>query len=81
MLKEYRVKFLPIERSFPAEEGQTILETAMKAGVHINASCGGNGACGKCKDPGGRLRIAVINKDKSRRICGRDEIVMSNNDT
>ncbi len=49
MLKEYRVKFLPIERSFPAEEGQTILETAMKAGVHINASCGGNGVCGKCK--------------------------------
>jgi uncharacterized 2Fe-2S/4Fe-4S cluster protein (DUF4445 family) len=49
MLKEYRVKFLPIERSFPAEEGQAILETAMKAGVHINASCGGNGACGKCK--------------------------------
>ncbi|MBA4389888.1 MAG: ferredoxin [Syntrophus sp. (in: bacteria)] len=49
MLKEYRVKFLPIERSFPVEEGQTILEAAMMAGVHINASCGGNGACGKCK--------------------------------
>ena len=49
MPKEYRVKFLPIDRTLPAEEGQNILEIAMQAGVHINASCGGNGVCGKCK--------------------------------
>ena len=28
--------------------GKTILEAARKAGVHINADCGGNGTCGKC---------------------------------
>ncbi len=49
MTKEYRVKFLPIDRSFPAQDDQNILEVAMQAGVHINASCGGNGVCGKCK--------------------------------
>jgi uncharacterized 2Fe-2S/4Fe-4S cluster protein (DUF4445 family) len=29
--------------------GETLLRVAMAAGVHINASCGGNGTCGKCK--------------------------------
>ncbi len=32
-----------------AEEGESLLELAMKSGLHINASCGGNGACGKCR--------------------------------
>jgi uncharacterized 2Fe-2S/4Fe-4S cluster protein (DUF4445 family) len=49
MPKEYRVTFLPLDRVMQAEEGQSILEIAMRAGVHINASCSGNGVCGKCK--------------------------------
>jgi uncharacterized 2Fe-2S/4Fe-4S cluster protein (DUF4445 family) len=49
MPKEYRVTFLPLDRVMQAEEGQNVLEIAMRAGVHINASCGGNGVCGKCK--------------------------------
>jgi uncharacterized 2Fe-2S/4Fe-4S cluster protein (DUF4445 family) len=32
-----------------ASEGESLLELAMKSGIHINASCGGNGACGKCR--------------------------------
>ncbi len=48
-MSRYRVKFLPIEKTFPVEENETILETAMRSGIHINASCGGNGACGKCR--------------------------------
>ena len=38
-----------MERTIPAEEGEDLLEIAMKAGVHINASCGGRGVCGKCR--------------------------------
>jgi uncharacterized 2Fe-2S/4Fe-4S cluster protein (DUF4445 family) len=49
MQKEYRVTFLPLDRTMQAEEGQNILEVAMRAGVHINASCSGNGVCGKCR--------------------------------
>jgi uncharacterized 2Fe-2S/4Fe-4S cluster protein (DUF4445 family) len=49
MPKEYRVIFLPLGRMMQAEEGQNVLEIAMRAGVHINASCSGNGVCGKCK--------------------------------
>ena len=49
MPPEYRIRFLPMERTIPAEEGEDLLEIAMKAGVHINASCGGRGVCGKCR--------------------------------
>ncbi len=31
------------------KEGENLLRVAIAAGVHINASCGGNGACGKCR--------------------------------
>lgn len=48
-MPQYRVKFDPSERVSVIEEGETILDAAMKADVHINASCGGNGSCGKCR--------------------------------
>ncbi len=48
-MARYRVKFLPMDRVFQAEEGENLLDLAMRSGVHINASCGGNGACGKCR--------------------------------
>ena len=44
-----RIKFLPSNREIEVEEGSTIIRAALDAGVHINASCGGNGVCGKCK--------------------------------
>jgi len=30
------------------DDGENLLRAAMEAGVHINASCGGEGVCGKC---------------------------------
>jgi uncharacterized 2Fe-2S/4Fe-4S cluster protein (DUF4445 family) len=45
----FKVTFLPSEQVFVAESGETLLECAMKAGIHINASCGGTGSCGKCR--------------------------------
>ncbi len=40
---------MPSERLIFAQDGETILDLAMRAGVHINASCGGSGSCGKCR--------------------------------
>lgn len=48
-MKKHRITFLPSEMIFDANEGETVLDAAMKAGVYINASCGGNSSCGKCK--------------------------------
>ncbi len=45
----YCVKFLPYDMSIDASEGDTIIRAALEAGVHVNASCGGEGVCGKCR--------------------------------
>ncbi len=46
---QHRIRFLPMDVTLVAEEGETLLETAMRSGIYINASCGANGACGKCR--------------------------------
>ena len=43
------VKFMPDNITIQAPIGANLLQTAMSAGVHINASCGGSGVCGKCR--------------------------------
>jgi uncharacterized 2Fe-2S/4Fe-4S cluster protein (DUF4445 family) len=45
----YTIKFLPDDRVTTAHEGDNLLEVAMRSDVYINASCGGNGTCGKCR--------------------------------
>jgi uncharacterized 2Fe-2S/4Fe-4S cluster protein (DUF4445 family) len=44
-----KIRFLPRDVVLEAHSGETVLETAMRSAVHINASCGGNGSCGKCR--------------------------------
>lgn len=48
-MTDYTIKFLPDNRVIMAHEGDNLLEIAMRSDVHINASCGGNGTCGKCR--------------------------------
>jgi uncharacterized 2Fe-2S/4Fe-4S cluster protein (DUF4445 family) len=45
----HKVKFLPYESEIEIEDGDTIIRAALEAGVHVNASCGGEGVCGKCR--------------------------------
>ncbi|MFZ3045254.1 MAG: ASKHA domain-containing protein [Desulfatirhabdiaceae bacterium] len=49
MKKTYTVRFLPHEKDITVAEDTNLLRAAMEAGVHINASCGGEGVCGKCR--------------------------------
>lgn len=44
----YSVNFLPYNINVNVEENESLIRAAMEAGVHINASCGGGGVCGKC---------------------------------
>ena len=46
---DYSVRFLPHNREIKVSRGDNLLRAAMDAGVHINASCGGEGVCGKCR--------------------------------
>jgi uncharacterized 2Fe-2S/4Fe-4S cluster protein (DUF4445 family) len=45
----HNVTFLPSERKISVDEEENLLQAAMEAGIHINASCGGSATCGKCK--------------------------------
>ncbi len=47
--KKVKVHFNPDNIDIAVEQGENLLEAAIAAGVHIYASCGGNGTCGTCK--------------------------------
>ncbi len=44
----YSVTFLPVNRTAKLAPDETLIQGARQVGLHINASCGGNGVCGKC---------------------------------
>jgi uncharacterized 2Fe-2S/4Fe-4S cluster protein (DUF4445 family) len=44
-----RVTFKPYDITIEVPDGENLLRAALLAGVHINASCGGEGVCGKCR--------------------------------
>ncbi len=48
-MNECTVTFLPHARDISVPEGESLIRAALQAGVHINASCGGEGVCGKCR--------------------------------
>ncbi|MFC1857198.1 ASKHA domain-containing protein [Thermodesulfobacteriota bacterium] len=48
-MSSHTVLFLPHNKEVLVADGQRLLRAAMDAGVHINASCGGEGVCGKCR--------------------------------
>ncbi len=45
----HKVLFLPHNKEIRVKDGESLIRAAMEAGVHINASCGGEGVCGKCR--------------------------------
>lgn len=48
-MSKFEVLFLPQNKAANIEEGQNLIRAGIRAGVHINASCGGEGVCGKCR--------------------------------
>ena len=44
----YTVKILPNDIAIEVQEGTTLLDVQIKAGLHPDAPCGGQGTCGKC---------------------------------
>lgn len=46
---KYTITFLPANRTVKVKDGTSVIKAAREAGLHINASCGGAGVCGKCR--------------------------------
>ncbi len=44
-----KITFLPHNKVIDVPAGESVLHAAMEAGVYVNASCGGEGLCGKCR--------------------------------
>ncbi len=73
----YTVRFLPHDTQVEVQQGESLIRAAMEAGVHINASCGGSGACGKCRvlvekgevDGGISEHLLVQDQEKGYRLA------------
>lgn len=48
-MEHYKVYFEPDKKTVHIHSGATLLEAANRAGIILNAVCGGKGTCGKCK--------------------------------
>ncbi len=48
-MSECTITFLPYDKAITVSSGENLIRAALQAGVHINASCGGEGVCGKCR--------------------------------
>ncbi|MBR9982496.1 MAG: DUF4445 domain-containing protein [Desulfatitalea sp.] len=68
-MSNVQVTFLPNNVSIDVPTGETVLRAAMAAGVHINASCGGDGTCGKCRVI---VEAGTIEGEASDRISTED---------
>ncbi|MDR1657215.1 MAG: ASKHA domain-containing protein [Deltaproteobacteria bacterium] len=47
-METFPITFLPDNITIEAEPGETLLDVANRGKIHINASCGGEGVCGRC---------------------------------
>ena len=45
----HQILFLPHNKKVTVADEESLIRAALEAGVHINASCGGEGVCGKCR--------------------------------
>ncbi|MGD9326162.1 MAG: 2Fe-2S iron-sulfur cluster binding domain-containing protein, partial [Desulfobacterales bacterium] len=75
----HTIRFLPYETTIQVQDGNTIIRAALEAGVHVNASCGGEGVCGKCRvliedgavDGGISEKLSEKDREKGYRLACR----------
>ncbi len=63
------ITFLPSGRQVRVEYGTTVIRAARAAGLHINASCGGTGVCGKCRI---RIEDGTVDGGLSEKLSNDD---------
>ncbi len=68
------VQFQPFGIKTPVRAGTTLLDAATKAGVSIEAICGGSGKCGKCRVTvtAGATSLSPIDKDEMALLSDRE---------
>lgn len=66
MQRKYMIDIEPIGRRVEIDEGSTLLDAALKAGIDLVAACGGVGICGTClvRPMSGALSPFTQNEDE-----------------
>ncbi|MCK4485940.1 MAG: 2Fe-2S iron-sulfur cluster binding domain-containing protein, partial [Desulfobacterales bacterium] len=62
---KHTVTFEPDNVAIRVDKGTNLLEAALAAGVHINATCGGQGVCGKCRV---MIEAGEVDSEKTEKI-------------
>jgi len=76
-LKTHKIIFQPHGKEISVADGENLIRAAMEAGVHINASCGGEGVCGKCRilvesgelEGGGLDKLSTEDRENGYRLA------------
>lgn len=68
-LTRRRVTFLPAGLTVNLPTGETLLKAAQEVGLHINASCGGSGVCGKCRV---LIKSGTVNGGTNEKLSAAD---------
>jgi uncharacterized 2Fe-2S/4Fe-4S cluster protein (DUF4445 family) len=63
-MEKITATFLPANKTLQEQKGSNLLAMAVEAGIFITASCGGVGACGKC-------RVLIQSGDVDCRDCSQ----------
>jgi uncharacterized 2Fe-2S/4Fe-4S cluster protein (DUF4445 family) len=62
---KHTLTFEPDNVEIRVDNGTNLLEAALAAGVHINATCGGQGVCGKCRV---MIEAGEVDSEKTEKI-------------
>jgi uncharacterized 2Fe-2S/4Fe-4S cluster protein (DUF4445 family) len=62
---KYTLTFKSDKIAIRVDKGTNLLEAALAAGVHINATCGGQGVCGKCRV---MIEAGEVDSEKTEKI-------------
>ncbi len=81
-MPQHTITFHPHNRTIQVEEGEPLIRAAMDAGVHVNASCGGEGVCGKCRviieegtvEGGVTEKLSPADQEKGYRLACRSKV-------
>ncbi|MFH0914403.1 MAG: ASKHA domain-containing protein [Chloroflexota bacterium] len=67
--KKLNIRFDPDNVDIVVDRGTNLLEAATRAGVHIYASCGGQGTCGTCKV---QVQKGEVETTRTRKVSDKE---------
>ena len=68
-MENFKVVFVPQNKSVSVPHGTDLLSAAIKCGIILNAACGGEGLCGKCRC---QVKKGRVKTDPSRLISSTE---------